>query len=149
MIRPASLDDVKHVMSTMWARGRKELSALEVDPVNWIDGWLRRIRRGEAVALDSHAILGWDRESPSVITTSFQASESFELPGVGKRVTKELRAEIPRLMQERRVRQINTYSLCVDPEAPKWFALLGLIEDAEYRGIQRGAYVTRRFVRRA
>jgi hypothetical protein len=93
--------------------------------------------------------LGCDREGDGIISTSFQASQSFEDPGVGRRVTTEMRREIPKLMAERGVRLACTYSLCVTPEAPKWFRLLGLTEDLDYVGIKRGPYVTRRFVRRS
>jgi hypothetical protein len=147
VIRPATLLDVQHVMETMWKRGRKELSALGVDPVQWFTGWDRRIKRGEAVAFGTHAILGWDRESEHVVTTSFQASESFE--DAGSQVTKALRREIPKLMKEQRVSVICTYSLCVEPEAPKWFRLLGLIEDPDYQGKKFGPYTMRRFIRRS
>lgn len=136
-------------MQTMWDRGREELSYLGVSPELWFAGWMHRIKRGDAVAFGSHAILGCDRESEGVVCTSFQASKSFEGPGVGSSVTKAMRREIPRLMQERGIRLVCTYSLCVDPEAAKWFRLLGLEEDLGYRGVKRGPYVTRRFIRRA
>lgn len=143
------MSDVRHVMRTMWKRGRKELSALDVDPAGWIVGWHKRIERGDAVAFAEHAILGCDWEGDTTINTSFQASESFELPGVGKQVTKALRAEIPRLMQARRIRLICTYSLCIDPKAPDWFRLLGMTEDDRYVGARFGEYTSRRFIRRA
>jgi len=133
----------------MWERGRQELHYLGVHPRDWIIAWARRISKGDALAFGEHAILGWDSEGDGVVNTSFQASRSFELPGIGRQVTKAIRAEIPRLMRERGARLVCTYSLCVSPEAPKWFRLLGLEEDADYRGIQRGPYVTRRFIRRA
>lgn len=148
MVRPATPEDVQHILETMWARGREELSWL-VSPDQWLAGWLNRVRRGDAVAFDEHAILGCDWESEDVVNTSFQASTSFELPGVGKRVTKEMRQEIPRLMESRGIRLFNTYSLCVDPSAEKWFRLLGMQEDRDYVGIKRGPYLTRRFFRRA
>lgn len=148
-MRLATLGDVYHVGETMWARGREELNWLGVGQREWVEAWKERIARGDAVCFDGHAILGWNFESPDVVNTSFQASASFELPGIGKSVTKALRHEIPRLMEERKVRLFNTYSLCVDPQAPKWFRLLGLEEDKEYRGIRRGPYVSRRFFRRA
>lgn len=132
----------------MWPRGREELSYWM--PVEtWLHGWAMRIQRGDAIAFGPHAILGWDFESPDVVNTSFQASTSFEEPGVGKRVTKEIRRVIPELMKTRKVRLFNTYSLCVDPGAAKWFRLLGMEEDLTYRGIKRGPYITRRFFRRA
>jgi hypothetical protein len=40
----------------------------------------------------------------------------------------------------------NTYSLCIDPEAPKWFRLLGMTEDKEFQGFRP---TLRRFFRRA
>jgi hypothetical protein len=148
VIRPATLADVGHIGKTMWLRGKQELGCLGVTPQQWIYGWARRIKRGDAVAFGSHAILGCDWESEDVVNTSFQASASFEDPRVGKAVTKAMRQEIPRLMEERGIRLFNTYSLCVDPSAEKWFRLLGLEEDKDYRGIQRGPYTTRRFFRR-
>lgn len=132
----------------MWDRGREELSYL-VSPQDWMEGWKKRIARGDAVAFGEHAILGWDFESEDVINTSFQASKSFELPGVGKQVTKEMRKAIPRLMKERGVRKACVYSLCVDPHAPKWFRLLGFEEDTDYQGLMFGPYRSRRFVRRS
>lgn len=133
----------------MWARGRKELTALNVNPDLWIGTWEERIKRGDAVAFDTHAILGCDFESPGVINTSFQASTSFEQEGVGSEVSKELRRHIPKLMQERGIRLVCTYSLCVDPRSAEWFRLLGLTEDTNFRGAKHGEYVARRFVRRA
>jgi hypothetical protein len=131
----------------MWARGREELSYL-MHSEDWYRGWLKRINRGDAIAFDAHAILGCDWESEDTVNTSFQASESFESPGVGKSVTKQIRKAIPQLMQGRGIRLFNTYSLCVDPQAEKWFRLLGLEEDLEYRGAKFGPYVARRFFRR-
>lgn len=133
----------------MWQRGREELGWLGISPEMWFQAWLYRLKRGDAVAVGEHAILGCDAESDGVVSTSFQASKSFELPGIGKQVTKALRAEIPRLMRERGIRLVCTYSLCVVPEAHKWFRLLGLEEDLDYRGVKRGPYISRRFVRRA
>ena len=132
----------------MWKRGREELSYL-VSQEQWLRGWKTRINRGDAVAIGEHAILGCDWDETDVCNTSFQASESFEAPGVGKQVTKALRREIPRLMKETGARLCFVYSLCVDPQAAKWFQLLGFEEDKGYRGITRGPYVSRRFLRRA
>jgi hypothetical protein len=146
-VHPATLADVLHIGEEMWDRGREELRWL-LPPDQWLEGWKRRIARGDAVAFDSHAILGCDWEAPGTICTSFQAAKSFEDPGVGLRITKEIRREIPRLMQERGIHLVCTYSLCVHPESEKWFRLLGLTEDTSYRGVPRGPYTSRRFVRR-
>lgn len=149
LVRPATLRDVLHVGETMWLRGRRELDALGVGVEAWISGWVGRINRDDAVAIGEHAILGCDWETQDVCNTSFQASTSFELPGVGRQVTKAMRKAIPDLMRERGARVSLTYSLCVDPEAPKWFRLLGLAEDMDFVGTRHGPYVMRRFVRRA
>lgn len=133
----------------MWERGRVELGALGIGSREWVASWLWRMSRGDAVAFDSHAILGCDWEGIDVVNTSFQASTSFEQPGVGLAVTKEIRREIPRLMKDRGIRVFNTYSLCVDPSAPKWFRLLGLEEDMTFKGAKHGPYTARRFFRRA
>jgi hypothetical protein len=116
--------------------------------MEWLASWSRKIKRGDAVAFERHAILGCDWETPDSINTSFQASDSFEAPGVGRQVTREIRKAIPQLMRERGIRLSVTYSLCVDPQSEKWFRLLGLEEDKDYKGIQRGPYTTRRFIRR-
>ena len=146
-MRIATLRDVVHIGETMWERGREELGWLGVTPAAWLQAWGQKIQRGDAVAFGEHAILGCDWEGDDVVNTSFQASRSFELPGIGKQVTKEMRIAIPKLMQGRGIRKAFVYSLCVDPNAPKWFRLLGFDEDTEYRGIKRGPYITRRFVR--
>jgi len=154
VIRPATLEDIVHVGNTMWERGKEELGWLGVSPWLWFEGFKTRINRGDAVAFgnpgEPHAVLGWDWDMhPNICCTSFQASKSFELPGVGKQVTKALRREIPRLMEETRALECHVYSLCVDPGAPKWFRLLGFHESTQYKGPQRGPYHMRRFVRRA
>jgi hypothetical protein len=128
----------------MWERGREELKHLGISRDNWWRGWIHRIGLGNAVAYDQ-AILGWDEESPGVVTTSFQASKDWN----GRQVTKEMRRTIPLLMKGRGVYLFNTYSLCVDPESPKWFRLLGMTEDEGFQGFQRGPYKLRRFYRRA
>lgn len=132
----------------MWDRGREELNALGVSPQAWLHGWKDRIARKDALFFE-HAILGCDWEKFKTITTSFQASRSFEEPGVGRRVTRELRKAIPELMSERKVHTVHTYSLCIDPGAEKWFRLLGLEEDTDYKGAVFGGYTMRRFIRRA
>jgi hypothetical protein len=147
-LTPATLQDVIHIAQTMWERGRTELTYLNVEPLQWLDAWKQRIARGDALAFGPHAILGWDFETADSINTSFQASESFE-SRVGLQITKEMRRAIPLLMKERGVRLTSTYSLCIDPQSEKWFRLLGLEEDKGYRGIQRGPYITRRFLRRS
>lgn len=136
----------------MWERGRVELTYLGVTPEQWLHGWNRRILLNTAVAFGPekpHAILGWDEEehSPGYVCTSFQASTSFE-QGSGLQVTKEIRRAIPELMKRDNVEQINTYSLCVVPEAEKWFRLLGLREDTNYQGPSFGPFLLRKFVRR-
>ena len=138
----------------MWERGRVELTHLGVSPEDWLHGWKRRILLGTAVAFGPekpHAILGWDEEyhSPNVFNTSFQASTSFENKETGWRVTKELRKAIPELLRDQQAHGIHVYSLCVDPEAAKWFRLLGLTEDTTYQGPRCGPFQLRRFVRRA
>ena len=50
-------------------------------------------------------------------------------------------------MQKCGAEMFNTYSLCISPEAAKWFRLLGLTEDTKYRGPQCGPFRLRRFVR--
>ncbi len=131
----------------MWRRGVDELIALGISPEEWLSRWRLRIQRGDAVMFGSHAILGcdWDGE---ICSTVFQASRSFEEPGVGRAVTKEMRRVIPRLMEERGVTVLHTYSLCISPEAEKWFRLLGLTEDTNYQGPLCGPFRLRRFVRR-
>src|SRR5688572_22309920 len=142
--------DVRHVGGSMWARGVAELDALGITPLQWLEGWQKRILLGDAVAIGGHAILGCDWEFASdVCDTSFQASTSFELPGVGRQVTKAMRKAIPQLMRDRGARVSLTYSLCIDPESPKWFRLLGLEEDMNFKGQKHGDYVMRLFVRRA
>jgi len=148
IVRPATLGDVSRIGETMWARGRKELAALGIGAGVWAAAWLSRINRNDAVAIGEHAILGCDWESTDVCDTSFQASASFEQPGIGFLVTKALRRAIPELMRERGARVSLTYSLCIDPEAVKWFRLLGLDEDLNFRGERHGDYTMRRFVRR-
>lgn len=148
LVRPATMADVRHVGETMWARGIAELTALGIGPVQWFEGWTGRINRGDALAIDSHAIVGCDWETVDVCNTSFQASTSFEIPGVGKSVTKALRKAIPELLRERGAKLSLTYSLCIDPEAPKWFRLLGLEEETKFKGQQYGKHAMRLFVRR-
>lgn len=144
----ATLQDVRHVGETMWDRGKRELTALGMSPELWAEGWITRINRGDAVCFDGHAILGWDWESTDICNTSFQASTSFE-SGVGWKITKEIRRAIPELMKESGARLSYTYSLCVDPQAEKWFRLLGLEEEKNYPGGWYGPYTMRRFFRRA
>jgi hypothetical protein len=139
--------DVRNICERMWGRGRVELDALGIGPVQWLQGWKARIERNDAVAFGEHAILGWDWEGPGVCNTSFQASTSFEAKDVGWRVTKELRREIPKLAQRTGAKRIHVYSLCIDPESAKWFRLLGFEED-EYTGPRCGSFLLRRFVRR-
>ena len=132
----------------MWDRGRVELEHLGINAVDWLYGWQQRLERGDAVAFGPakpHAILGCDWEGPGIVNTSFQASKSFE--EAGREVTKEIRRAIPMLMQGRGIKLVNVYSLCVVPEAEKWFRLLGLTEDTQYRGRECGPFRLRRFFR--
>jgi hypothetical protein len=149
-VRPATPADIRHICQTLWERGRIELTYLGISPEDWMQDWLRRINRGTAVAFESHAILGWDEEehSPGHVCTSFQASQSFESPKVGLAVTKQIRRAIPELMKRDAAVQVNTYSLCVHPEAEKWFRLLGLTEDTQFKGSQCGPFLLRKFIRR-
>lgn len=124
-----------------------ELDALGVTFPEWWGGWMDRIAKGNAVAFGPHAILGVDREREGVYCTSFQASKSFEDPATGWRVTKEMRRAIPELMRERDIRRVNTYSLCVHPDAERWFRMLGLTEDITYEGRACGPFHLRRFTR--
>lgn len=147
-MRCASLADVQRIGGQMWDRGREELKYLGISPEDWLWQWRQRIQRGDAVVFCDHALLGCDWEAPGVVSTAFQASKAFE-EGLGKQVTKEMRKAIPELMKARGISLICTYSLCVDPEAPKWFRLLGLEEDRDFQGPMRGPYKLRRFIRRA
>lgn len=148
-MRPATLEDVLHIGNTMWERGKTELTHLGISPDDWLHNWNVRILRSDAVAFGSHAILGCDWQMASdVCETAFQASTSFEQPGVGRAITKEIRRAIPQLMRERGASVSHTYSLCVSPEAEKWFRLLGLTEDTKYQGPRCGPFLLRRFVRR-
>lgn len=131
----------------MWDRGREELIHLGISPESWLYGWEKRIERGDAVAWD-HAILGCDWE-PGAINTSFQATKDFERPEIGRRITRDLRRAIPKLMKERGANRVHVYSLCVAPDAEKWFRVLGLREDATFKPQLRGPYTLRRFWRTA
>lgn len=130
----------------MWDRGREELTYLGITPQKWLEGWKQRIARGDAVSF-GEAILGCDWEDSRTVCTSFQATRAFE-DSQGLRITKEMRREIPRLMEERGAKAAFVYSLCVDPGAEKWFRLLGFREDMEFRGSRFGPYIMRRFWRR-
>lgn len=141
--------DVRHICETMWERGRIELTALQVRPEDWLSGWQKRIFLDDAVAIGEHAILGCDWDGESICDTSFQASTSFENPGVGLAVTKAMRRAIPELMKKRGAVESHTYSLCIDPGAERWFRFLGLTEDKHYPGPMFGPFRLRRFVRRA
>ena len=145
----ATPEDIRHIGETMWERGKTELSALGIGPQEWVDGWRARILRGDAYCFDGHAILGCDWEATDICNTSFQASTSFEAPGVGRQITSEIRDAIPGLMKECGAKLAYTYSLCVDPSAEKWFRLLGLEEDVNFVGGSFGPYIMRRFFRRA
>lgn len=133
----------------MWHRGKVELSHLGIRPEQWVEGWRCRINRDDAYAIGEVALLGCDWEEADVCTTSFQATTDFELPGIGKQVTKAIRKAVPELMKRVGARKACIYSLCVDPEAPKWFRVLGFDEDKDFRGFQHGPYTSRRFVRRS
>ena len=137
--------DIAYIDRAMWARGREELKRLGIDRESWWLAWINRIARADAVSF-GEAILGCDWVGPGTVETAFQASESFEKPAIGKAVTKEMRRMIPQLMEGRGIRVFNTYSLCIDPSAEKWFRLLGLEEDKSFRGT-RGPYTLRRFFR--
>lgn len=147
LVRPATMADVRNIGQNMWERGVKELDALGVGPEAWLQGWKKRILLDDAVAIGDHAILGWDWPAIDVCDTSFQAAKSFELPGVGKQVTKAIRKAIPELMVRTGARLSLTHSLCVDPEAPKWFRLLGLQENMKFTGHKFGPYTMRQFFR--
>jgi hypothetical protein len=148
LVRPATPDDVLRVGRGMWWRGKEELGWLRVTELQWLEGWRRRIRRGDAFAIGDVAILGCDWESHGVCATAFQATTDFELPGVGRQATKAMRKSIPDLMKKVGARKACVYSLCVDQAAPKWFRLLGFEEDTDYTGLMYGPYKSRRFVRR-
>lgn len=130
----------------MWERGRVELAALHITPLDWFCGWQKRIERGDAVSFGD-AILGCERESPGIVQTHFQATKKFE-QSEGRRITREMRQAIPKLMQGRGIKEARVYSLCVDDSAPKWFRLLGFVEDPLFAGKKYGDYVMRRFIRR-
>lgn len=150
-MRPATPADIRHIAKTMWQRGVQELDALGIGPHQWLTGWHDRIYRGDAVAFDAGecvAILGCDWEGKDVICTAFQASRGFEDPAIGWRVTKEMRRAIPALLMARKARISNTYSLCIHPEAERWFRLLGLREDTTFQGPLCGSFHLRKFWRR-
>lgn len=132
----------------MWERGAVELTALGISAPRFVEDWGKRLKRKDAVAIGDVAILGCDWESPGTICTAFQACKSFERGSNGKQVTKALRREIPRLMQERGIYTASIYSLCIDPKAADWFRLLGFSEDLNYRGASHGGFVMRRFERK-
>lgn len=129
----------------MWGRGRRELDALGKQGA-WLEDWHRRINRGDAVSF-GEAILGCDPESPGIVATAFQATTAFE-QSEGRRITREMRSAIPKLMKGRGIREARVYSLCIDEGAPKWFRLLGFIEDPLYNGKTYSGFVMRRFIRR-
>jgi hypothetical protein len=141
--------DVRRVCQNMWDRGREEMQHWPgATPELWLEDWRRRIERGDAVAFGDEAILAWDRASHGVVYTAFHATREFENPGVGKRITKELRRAIPQLMRDRRVAVCFVLSLCVTPDAPKWFRLLGFEEDSHFEPRPCGPHFMRRFIRR-
>jgi hypothetical protein len=137
----------------MWDRGQTELANWPgLTPEKWLEDWKHRISKGDAIALGEGpvAILGCDRvPGHGVIYTAFQATRDFESPGVGSRITKEIRRAIPQLMKERRAKHCLVLSLCVTPDAEKWFRLLGFEEDKHFTPRQCGPYFMRRFWREA
>ena len=151
-MRPATLADVRHVCEQMWDRGREELTYWPgATPQKWLEDWKFRIEKGDAVALGDgpDAILGCDKGGHGVIFTAFQATRDFEKPGVGSRITKEIRRAIPKLMAERKATTCFVYSLCVTHDAEKWFRLLGFEPDIYFQPHQCGPYMMRRFWRKA
>lgn len=133
----------------MWERGRAELTAIGMSQGRWLEEWINRIARADAVAFGADAILGWDWEAPRVCCSAFQASREFDSsPAVGSKITKEMRRAIPKMMRGRNVREVNVYSLCVTPDAPRWFRLLGFEEDLFFQGEHRGPHRMRKFTKR-
>jgi hypothetical protein len=140
------------VCQNMWPRGQVELANWPgLTAEKWLEDWKHRISKGDAVVLgDGVAILGCDRAAGhGVIFTAFQATREFEKPGVGSRITKEIRRAIPALMKERKAAVCFVYSLCVTPDAEKWFRLLGFEPDVSFQPQPCGDYFMRRFWRKA
>lgn len=143
--RFATEEDAAHVFDHVWERGAVELAAFEVDRA----GWLCVCR--EMIALDCcmtflrdgipQAIVGVRRHA-QVGRTWFQAVEGINMTGL----TRYMRRAIALLVATCRVNVTELHSLCVAPEAPRWYRFLGFKEDNSYNGKAYGPLRERRFI---
>lgn len=115
-----------------------EFACLRVTREKWLSACGKMVSIGRCLAFDNgnvpQAVFGVDASQRSW----FQAIDGVELIGL----TRHMRRLIPTLDWG----IYETHSLCISHDAPKWFSLLGGVEDVSFRGPVRDGFRERKFI---
>lgn len=147
-IRPTTIEDAEFVYDHIWERGAAELAGYGVSRMTWIVKCIAMsaarccvtfLRGGVRLA-----ILGVEKQGACGVTWC-QVTADGERDIVA--LTKRLRRSASDLATLAGVHKAATMSLCVSPDAPRWFEFLGYREDASYQGETFAGHRERRFTR--
>lgn len=147
--RAANLDDALYVFDHLWERGSEELAAYGVTREEWLVLWACMtvvpnctcafLYKGHVVA-----VLGVER-CEDVGRTWFQATRAFDDVGVG--LTRQMRKVIAELAAKAGLRKAILSSLCISPDAARWYEFLGFSEEKKTECKEFFGRIERNFVK--
>ena len=141
--KDATLIDAAYVFDHVWERGAIELAGFDVTRDRWLDACIEMIAAKRCVVFEcdgaTQALLGLlDTQ------TWFQAVGAVDMLGL----TRHMRRALDDLAARWRARTVDIVGLCVSPDAPRWYGVLGFTEDNSYDGHVIAGRRERHFVRR-
>ena len=123
-VGPITDEQITHVHSHMWERGRDELRRMGYDPGKMLPTFLERNRTpfsfGVFVDGKPVAFMGASKKSENLYSTWFQATDEFN----GK-ATLAVRRFLKATMADHPGTELVLHTASVHPDADRWFACLG------------------------
>lgn len=141
--KDATRTDAAYVFDHVWERGAIELAGFRVDRDRWLDACIEMIAARRCVVFQSdgatQALLGLNGTQ-----TWFQAVGAVDMMGL----TRHMHRGLDALARRWKAKEVDIFGLCVSPDAPRWYGLLGFTEDNSYDGPVIAGRRERHFIRR-
>lgn len=148
-VRATTVEDAEYIYDHAWERGLAELRAYGLDRLRWVSRCMNMIATRNCCVTfvkdgNPIALLGVEKAG-DLGRTWFQATT--EAKSEITMLTRQVRRWMKQLAREAGLHTTLLFSLCVSPDAARWFAFLGFREDLHYMGDLIGGRRERCFVR--
>lgn len=145
-LRPATKDDIRHVVFRMWRRGCEEIKKHGFSDNETIIAELCKRSTEYGYSIYYHgepvAVFGAHAVSDTEYHTWFSATDKFHY--IGKEATRFLKGLVFAKTSQRPGVKLELWTMVVHPDADRWFKLLGFYPAPASGAFLRYVYVPRK-----